>query len=186
MSPKTGGKSPLFFPLNTNREADHAAHFTPPPITVTTTNVIDNHVTVNSNAQALASGGDGGAATVTIDKDAMKAESRIESGAVNQSQSVTVQSDAAETAKIVLEAVKLGRELAGERPAPAIPLTSSNGEVVPPEGGMTTRGIIARKLNRTTATLRGWERDGVAPGGIPWPKGIVTVHIYSPHISESA
>ncbi len=50
--------------------------------------------------------------------------------------------------------------------------TQTNAENIPPEGGMTTRGIIARKLNRTTATLRGWERDGVAPGGIPWPKGI--------------
>lgn len=54
-------------------------------------------------------------------------------------------------------------------PSP-IPIPANN-EVVPPDGGMTTRGIIARKLNRTPGTLRGWEKAGVAPGGIPWPKG---------------
>ncbi|MCD8139191.1 MAG: hypothetical protein LUE17_05355 [Planctomycetaceae bacterium] len=134
----------------------------------------------NSSAKVAAAGGDGGeggdsesVASVSIKKDVA-----IEKDAIKQvsKQEVTVNPpDIASTLDIsgrqLLEAVKLGRELAGERPSPAPAPVPSNGEIVPPEGGVTTRGIIARKLNRTPATLRGWEKSGVAPGGIPWPSG---------------
>ncbi len=43
--------------------------------------------------------------------------------------------------------------------------------VAPPIGGWTTRNKVADIVNRKTDALRRWEKDGVAPGDVIWPKG---------------
>lgn len=171
-----GGSPPPFLRQEAERESGPTPRPTPPPVIVTTTDVIDNDITANLNTQAAASGGEGGKGGKGGDAKAINAPN-ITAAPIAQTGDTTINNNMPNPADFVREFRGLLDDEHRRRETSAVPSPPgmpSGDDPLPPLDSRVSRADLAAKLGKGTDTLKGWEDKGQGPGGVFWPKAEVT------------